>query len=334
MLCDEIAATDRSVIRRSMVTTGAPDGGALATSYLEKTYGWWTAELRESQRFMLDDTVALTIQHVASGRPSSILAARDYIRLPYEQCWFEWADTARTKARHSPSPILAAVRLFPAKRVGFLCRQESDNEISIQLAWSGHDKREIVQTSPLTMVLDRRKTREISATDAQLHALRPDVAQSEFAALRLLDSWWDMGCSSFHAMAYPPDLRAAFQQRVIEKQQIYETDWAGEGSFFCALLIMLNTKNGVALETSNLAVLNKSRLRSGKRSLLDHQIVQLRHHRETRRGNVHGDGGSVARAHLVRGHFKVRQSGVFWWSPFVRGDSSRGVMTHEYRMRD
>jgi len=24
-------------------------------------------------------------------------------------------------------------------------------------------------------------------------------------------------------------------------------------------------------------------------------------------------------AHYVRGHFKQRKSGVYWWSPFVRG---------------
>jgi hypothetical protein len=24
-------------------------------------------------------------------------------------------------------------------------------------------------------------------------------------------------------------------------------------------------------------------------------------------------------AHLVRGHFKQRKSGLFWWNPFVRG---------------
>jgi len=25
------------------------------------------------------------------------------------------------------------------------------------------------------------------------------------------------------------------------------------------------------------------------------------------------------RMHLVRGHFKTRSTGIFWWSPFVRG---------------
>lgn len=36
------------------------------------------------------------------------------------------------------------------------------------------------------------------------------------------------------------------------------------------------------------------------------------------------NGGVVRKsevdAHLVRGHFKRRKSGIFWWSPFVRGD--------------
>jgi hypothetical protein len=30
-------------------------------------------------------------------------------------------------------------------------------------------------------------------------------------------------------------------------------------------------------------------------------------------------------AHLVRGHFKVRRTGLFWWSPHVRGKGEAPV---------
>jgi hypothetical protein len=39
------------------------------------------------------------------------------------------------------------------------------------------------------------------------------------------------------------------------------------------------------------------------------------------------------RAHFVRGHFKARKSGVFWWSPHARGDLSRGMVAKDYEVR-
>lgn len=39
------------------------------------------------------------------------------------------------------------------------------------------------------------------------------------------------------------------------------------------------------------------------------------------------------RAHLVRGHFKVRKSGVFWWMPFVRGNQKLGFVHKHYEVK-
>jgi hypothetical protein len=49
--------------------------------------------------------------------------------------------------------------------------------------------------------------------------------------------------------------------------------------------------------------------------------------------------GQLARAHLVRGHFKVytddaplfgQFTGRYWWTPHVRGDESKGVVEKDY----
>src|SRR5262245_13639140 len=34
------------------------------------------------------------------------------------------------------------------------------------------------------------------------------------------------------------------------------------------------------------------------------------------------------RAHLVRGHFKLRRTGVYWWSSFVRGRGTGLIRQH------
>ena len=38
------------------------------------------------------------------------------------------------------------------------------------------------------------------------------------------------------------------------------------------------------------------------------------------------------REHLVRGHFKRRASGVFWWSSFVRGEHELGTIVKSYKL--
>lgn len=37
------------------------------------------------------------------------------------------------------------------------------------------------------------------------------------------------------------------------------------------------------------------------------------------------------RLHAVRGHFKVRKHGVYWWSDFMRGDPRRGSIRTQTR---
>jgi hypothetical protein len=36
--------------------------------------------------------------------------------------------------------------------------------------------------------------------------------------------------------------------------------------------------------------------------------------------------------HSVRGHFKIRRTGVYWWSPFFRGDPTKLVQRQEYKV--
>lgn len=41
--------------------------------------------------------------------------------------------------------------------------------------------------------------------------------------------------------------------------------------------------------------------------------------------------GITPRLHIVRGHFKKKKNGVFWWSPFWRGDHGKGVIIKDYK---
>jgi hypothetical protein len=64
--------------------------------------------------------------------------------------------------------------------------------------------------------------------------------------------------------------------------------------------------------------------RLGKPEALGYSSVKIRLSRNEARAYADGDEPpeSMMRRHLVRGHFKVRKSGVSWWRPFLRGSYS------------
>jgi hypothetical protein len=104
----------------------------------------------------------------------------------------------------------------------------------------------------------------------------------------------------------------------------WEADIQGEGAWVQCFLAMLNTKNPcVEHETVDLTRLNKSRRKLGRTEFLPYRRTRLALSRsQARFAAARGLDREAARAHLVRGHFKIRKTGVFWWSPFLRGNAS------------
>ena len=102
-------------------------------------------------------------------------------------------------------------------------------------------------------------------------------------------------------------------------------------------VVLLNCRNGVTVDSHKIdAKLQQSRIKRGKAPLQDYGLVRLALRPAARSfvGDVSAAARDAARAHIVRGHFKVRSTGVFWWSHFVRGQGrtarSRGVVDTRY----
>ena len=97
-------------------------------------------------------------------------------------------------------------------------------------------------------------------------------------------------------------------------------------------LILLNCRN--AVDTELVAApdkLNRKRAKKGKAPIPEHNIVKV-HLSQARRRAYEARGGSAnaARGGLVMGHFKVRKSGIYWWSPHWRGSPSDHVQDRTY----
>ena len=79
--------------------------------------------------------------------------------------------------------------------------------------------------------------------------------------------------------------------------------------------------------------LNKARAKAGKPALMDYHELTLRlSPGELREAHARGVRGP-SHAHMVRGHFKVRATGVYWWRPFIRGDMAEGFTEKRYRVK-
>jgi hypothetical protein len=100
-----------------------------------------------------------------------------------------------------------------------------------------------------------------------------------------------------------------------------------------AILGLLNTRN--VAETTNVdnEAANVKRVRHGKRPLFSHKILKIRPNIMAPRGQGSGDHRDV-RLHFVRGHFKQRASGLFWWSTHVRGKLEHGYVSKDYEVTE
>jgi hypothetical protein len=110
-------------------------------------------------------------------------------------------------------------------------------------------------------------------------------------------------------------------------------DISGETVMIEAVLALMNSRNVIEREPAKLDKLNRARTKRGKRPFLPYTTTRLTLTRVV--GNAakaHGMSREAARLHLVRGHFKIRRTGVFWWSPFPRGRGRKPVERKEYEV--
>lgn len=95
---------------------------------------------------------------------------------------------------------------------------------------------------------------------------------------------------------------------------------------------LLNCKN-LRTETVRLPEYKQAaRKAKGKLPLYEYKILNLDLNKVQERQVQEGlCSRTEARLHLVRGHFKKRKSGLYWWAPFLRGSLEIGVLDKEYK---
>jgi hypothetical protein len=275
--------------------------------------------LRAAEKFVLDRSIG----EVVGDMPrQAVRDALPFCRLPYPVCWLEIAQQDRPFFADAffHGPNHAGAKTYQPVRVGILCEQQGDNpqRFWATLAWS------------------------YNAADQLAQGLDTPMSISPGGASIWCDTFdHKLGEPFLLTMQVAPYFRATMEiiarkdPKLAEQLARYSNhDWAGEPWFWLGVLALLNARNGaVAIPRVIDPALNRSRRRAGKLPLTDYHELTLRLSPGERGARSHGGARGSLRAHTVRGHFKHRATGLYWWRPFIRGDVAEGFIGKTYKVK-
>jgi len=295
--------------------------------------------IASSQVFVLDRDASAMAASVALSRPTTILATLPWVRLPFDQMWIEFLNADLRDAMGSmgspnvPTPNARSI----LEMSGFLLMMDGDDLVIdyVHADRTPQDGRRLIDISPVRGRFAIRGDnsppnlpfslfRVHEKAQGRLRRHQSEMAENpeEYAA--------EVKLKSMFRWEPHPDVARIRGHLVsmIGEVGVMRME-AEQGDEMCRLfllqvlpaLILLNCRN--AVETERVGVspkLNRNRAAKGKPPLVEHLIVRMRlSPRMRRKGETRRTGDSRApRGTMVMGHFKVRKSGIFWWSPHAR----------------
>ena len=318
----------------------------MATALGPEHWADFRAVLDKTMKFVLTKEVSAAAQRTKQSSARTILDARALCRAPYRYLWIECHMEDRG-AFDEPEPDPGRV----VSEVGCLLISAGDTlqRGSAFLAWCDGERQPVL--SPLMMAYDFTDSNQLEPLNEQYFhrtrdtilaevnesyvtpRMRKDIRADPEATLAL-ENRAALLPTPFHAdfyrlvaEKYPDPLDLTVQHFLDE----WRNDWRGELLFFQVAIMFLNSKNSVAIEFNDLSRLNKKRRRFGRAALYSHKVVQLSL-TGTQENRTRMMTAAEARAHLVRGHFKIRKNGVFWWMPHIRGNRALGFVDKDYEV--
>jgi hypothetical protein len=283
--------------------------------------------LRGAQRFDLSPDVMRSAFTVVQSPIGAQLRALSLCRLPFRSTWLEWPGgfagiaSERTDCT-APVP----------KRMGALVdTDESLQRGSIAYAWMHPSMG--VNICPLGITFDWRPEPEPLddiANIARWHSIATEEKWRELAAQfpRVRNSARaDVVADNMRFGIVINPAMLAFTERAMHVSAYKAImnaavkDIEGEAPLLRAAIMLLNSRNLAEYQPRPISPkLNKARTRNSKPPLLDYTHISIKLSRALgERAGMAADARHPSRLHLVRGHFKIRASGVYWWSPHARG---------------
>jgi len=292
-----------------------------------------------SQLFVLDRDASAMAASVALSRPTSVLSTLPWVRLPFDPMWIEFENVNLRTAMAdfgSPNIQVSGARTF-IERSGFLLTMDGE-DLVMDYVHADRDlesERRAVDLSPVRGRFALRgdttpppipfsmfEVHERARGRLRQHQAAMAADPAEYAAevkLRTMFSWephpdLERTRRNIWGMIGEGGMARMEAEQGEEMYRLFSLQ-------ILPALILLNCRN--AVETERVGVspkLNRNRAAKGRPPLVEHLVVRMRlSPRAKASGHERGGGGSGAsRGTLVMGHFKVRKSGIFWWSPHAR----------------
>lgn len=269
-------------------------------------------QINSCPRFVLDRAATMMVENVTlqCKESTDIRSVLPLCRLPYQKMWVELAFNDRyehvlelQRRGHKIPDYIDSVK---PNRVGLLLEhpQGDTSIITVQPVWNFGN-----------MVRFATKV-------AVVHLTQDDCERANYVVPPYMEGFWNV----VHSMS---------QEIIDYAEGAVEYDLSGEPMFAMGLMITMNSRNLLSVEAEeDMSKINKARFKTGKPKLLSHKPVSLNLSPAMRRRVISmatGQGAGEYAPHLVRGHFKVRKTGIFWWSPHARGPDS-DIKPKDYRV--
>jgi hypothetical protein len=306
--------------------------------------------VRQAKRFDLTPGIIVTANTVSTSSHAAQLRALPLCRLPFEFTRLEWPGA---------DPVYDAFRVANSAptphRMGVLIHaDESRQKGSMTFAWS--HRQEGINACPLACFFDWRADApdvdDVSRTFFRQSGRSEDdlrrqiVAESQgspqakgSSEADLVDDRSRFGFNISPAFKFWAEAQVRRQGSLpgpgTPEWQMWTSDIRGEPGIIRSILLLLNSKNLTQSDESAAPDrLNRQRVKAGKLPLLGNTKIRIKLSRALQQRA--GDAGQreASRLHAVRGHFKIRASGVYWWSDFMRGEPTRGSVHGTYKMDD
>lgn len=249
-------------------------------------------QLSKVVKFVLGSDFAIAADQFRNDF-NSLEKGRLFCRLPFNECWIEFSHADRCTARIEKTPEGAVQK----KRIGYLLTQtHHDGSFVGRIFISCHQFVGHVEwiTAPVELRYDPH------SVDFETAYLFREIYSSKFSK---------------------------------EELSVY---WKGEPRYLTAVLELLQSKNATEIAPLiDLSQLNRRRAQQDRPLLYSYHLVSIPgRYKELHLRNIPAAGGDPVqlRAHFVRGHFKVRKTGVFFWSAYQRGNPALGFVHKDYAL--
>lgn len=311
----------------------------LADQIIESRFPGWrpfAERIRQAVRFEVAPEVGAMAHAIKQSNAKRLRAAMEFCRMPFDVVWFEWVGPAATLGVVAPDEAADPLRPVPG-RMGFLVEaaQGRLNAGLVSYAWS--HGRSNVSVCPLATTFDW------GAAPAEVPTLVPEresdaewVASMRRMVGRFAKDRPDdlLALRGRHGVVPCPHTAELFVRVMAQSpsnaMRWVEDSWVdirGEQRFAESLLATINCRNLVGAQPEeDLSVLNKARRKLGRPPRLAFRkvVVALSRVQARKARQEAGVGAGRVPLHIVRGHPKVRRTGIYWWSPFWRGDEVNG----------